>query len=100
VTRLIKINRMSASYIVGKQQNMIKSHFCPFSDFNGNMSVSYLTSHYWHCSMLVPLSTLLTMACCLTGYKFRLACLETFLVGWVHSSVSTPLVWSMGHWAL
>src|SRR6218665_3189212 len=55
-----------------------------------------LNSPYWHCSMLVPLSTLLTTKSCLNGSKFRLACLATFLVGWAHFSVSAPFVWSMG----
>src|SRR6218665_175598 len=50
----------------------------------------------WHCSMLVPLFTLSTTNFALSDWKFRLACQATFLVGWIHSSLSAPFVWSIG----
>src|SRR6218665_4178857 len=46
--------------------------------------------------MLVPLFTLSTTNFALSGWKFRLACQATFLVGWIHSSLSAPFVWSIG----
>ena len=48
--------------------------------------------------MLVLLSTLSIMKFYLSDYKFHLACLVTFLVGWVHSSVNALSVWSMVTW--